>query len=137
MSTSIEQLNIYLSARRLEDATVKLTAKLPKDQSYPLGDDLRRAATAVAHYVYQSHHYYSYQMKMEALHQARGEAERAQGLLSQFQEAGFGKTDDLREEYTTVIKQSWGLIKYFKKRQAEKAARSEVQAKDELVAATA
>lgn len=135
MSTSIEQLNIYLSARRLEDAVVKLTGKLPKDQSYPLGDDLRRAATAVAHYVYQSHHYYSYQMKIEALHQARGEAERAQGLLEQFASGGFGNTDDLREDYTTVIKQSWGLIKYFKKRQAEKLAQAEAQTTSQLVAA--
>lgn len=132
MPAPIQQLNIYITARKLEDATVELAGKLPKDQAYPLGDDLRRAATGVAHYVYQAHNYYSYEMKVEALHQARGEAEKTQQYL---QALGAEKvTKQLVDEYTTIIKQSWGLIKYFKTRQAERAAKSEVRAKDELVA---
>ncbi|HSX14566.1 MAG TPA: four helix bundle protein [Candidatus Saccharimonadales bacterium] len=135
MSTSIKQLNIYLSARKLEDAVVTLAEALPEEQSYPLGDDLRRAATAVAHHIYQAHHYYSYGMKMEALHQARVEAEKTQSLLDSVEAGKFAKTSQLREDYTTVIKQSWGLIKYFKTRQAEKLAKSEVKAKEELAQA--
>ncbi len=131
MSTSIEQLNIYVSARRLEDCVVTLSQGLPKAEVYPLGDDMRRSATAVAHYVYQAHHYYSYAMKIEALHQARTEAEKTQVCLETFETGGFGKTKQLREDYTTVIKQSWGLIKYFRNRQAEKAAKGEVQAKEQ------
>lgn len=135
MPTSIQQLNIYLSARRLEDAVVELAAELPKEQAYPLADDLRRAATAVAHHIYQAHHYYSYGMKIEALHQARNEAEKAQRLLETVKATKSGQAAKLIEDYTVVIKQSWGLIKYFKTRQSERATKEEVQAKDELAAA--
>lgn len=133
MPTPIQQLNIYLSARKLEDAVVELSSSLPKDQVYPLGDDLRRAATAVAHYIYQAHHYYSYEMKIEALHQARGEAEKAQRQLEAI--GSDAKVKKLIEDYTTVVKQSWGLIKYFKARQVERAAKAEVRGKDEMAAA--
>jgi four helix bundle protein len=119
--TSIQQLNIYLTARRLEDAAVALAATLPKDQAYPLADDLRRSATAVAHYIYQAHHYFSYAMKIEALHQARSEAEKSQLYLEAIESAGHAQTKELQAEFTIVIKQSWGLIKYCKKRQAERS----------------
>ncbi len=119
-NSNINQLNIYMSARQLEDAVVKLANKLPEDESFPLADDLRRAATAVSHYIYASHHFYSYSMKMEALHQARAEAEKAQRLLAQCQEKGFVKDDQLAQDYLVVIKQSWGLVKYFKTKQAER-----------------
>ena len=98
-----------------------------------MGDDLRRAATAVAHYIYQAHHYYSYEMKIEALHQARTEAEKAQRQLEVL--GSDAKVKKLIEDYTTVVKQSWGLIKYFKARQIERAAKSEIRGKDEMVAA--
>lgn len=131
MPAPIQQLNIYIAARRLEDAAVELAGKLPAAQAYPLGDDLRRSATAVAHYIYQAHHFYSYEMKIEALHQARGEAEKTQQHLQ-----ALGKTDattkKLIEDYTTIVKQSWGLIKYFKTRQIERAAKSEIRAKEQM-----
>ncbi len=135
MPAPIQQLNIYIAARNLEDSVVELASSLPKDQAYPLGDDLRRAATAVAHYVYQAHHYYSYEMKIESLHQARTEAEKAQRQLEVV--GSNAKTKKLIEDYTTLIKQSWGLIKYFKTRQVERAAQAETRSNDELVAARA
>lgn len=137
MPTSIQQLNIYLSARRLEDSVVELAAELPKEQAYPLADDLRRAATAVAHYIYQAHHYYSYGMKIEALHQARSQAERTQRLLGTVKTSKSGQATKLSEDYTVVIKQSWGLIKYFKARQSERVTGDEAQAKGDLAAAKA
>ncbi len=132
MSNSINQLNIYMSARRLEDSVVKLADSLPKDEAFPLADDLRRAATAVSHYVYASHNYYSYNMKIEALHSARTEAEKAQSLLANCLDRKYIKNDELSADYTVVIKQSWGLIKYFKTKQTERLQQAEAQAKDQL-----
>ena len=101
MPAPIQQLNIYMTARRFEDAVVELSSGLPKDQAYPLGD-LRRAATAVAHYVYQAYNYYSYEMKIEALHQARTEAEKTQQYLQALNSDR--TTKPLIEDYTTLIK---------------------------------
>jgi len=132
MPAPIQQLNIYIAARKLEDAVIELVGTLQADRAYPLGDDLRRSATAVAHYIYQAHHLYSYEMKIESLHQARTEAEKIQKNLESI---GGAKVKKLVEDYTTIVKQSWGLIKYFKNRQVERAAKAEIRGKDELVLA--
>ena len=42
-------------------------------------------------------------------------------------------TEKLQEEYTGVIKQLWGLIKYLKNKRAELDNKAVAQAKDELV----
>ena len=131
MPAPIQQLNIYVAARKLEDAVVDITNHLPADQAYPLGDDLRRSATGVAHYIYQAHNFYSYQMKIEALHQARSEAEKTQQYLGTLA-TGNAKVKKLVEDYTVIVKQSWGLIKYFKNRQTERATKAEIKSKDEL-----
>lgn len=133
MSAPINQLKIYVAARQLEDSVITLVQAMPEDQAYPFGDDLRRAASGAAHYIHQAHNYYSYEMKIEALHQARNEAEKAQRLL-EGPAAGNKVARKLVDDYTTLIKQSWGLIKFFKTRQAEKAAQVEVRSTDELVA---
>lgn len=137
MPAPIQQLNIYITARQLEDSVVKVIKGLATEQAYPLGDDLRRAASGAAHYVYQSHHYYSYEMKIEALHQARTETEKVQRLIELAGISDAKVTQQLSDTCLILVKQSWGLIKYFKTRQAEKAASSETRSKDELVAARA
>jgi four helix bundle protein len=131
---SIADLRIYQLALSLEEKVYKLVAGLPPKQ-FDLGNDLRRASAGVAHHIFDSHRRYSYAVKMEALHQARQEAETAIKRLADFQQAGFGQVGSLCEEYTTLIKQSWGLIKWLKNKQADKAAASSTQAADELVAA--
>ena len=132
---SIAQLRIYQLAHRLEDNVYELVKGLPEEQFYPLGNDLRRASAAAAHYIAQAHRSYSYQLKLESLHAARSAAEDMGKLLERVQQEGFGDTKALAEDYTTLIKQNWGLIKYLKNRQAEKQTAAIAAAKDELVAA--
>ena len=135
MAESIEQLRIYSSARLAEDAVYELVKLLPKDQQYPLGNDLRRASAGVSHYIMEAHRLYSYRLKLDALAGARREAEIAQRLLGEAK--AFGASDYLIEDYTSIIKQSWGLTKWLKAKLAERTEAAEVSAKEELAAARA
>jgi four helix bundle protein len=136
-TSGIEQLRIYQLARSLEDKLYELAKALPEDQAYPLGNDLRRSAAAVAHHVAESHRRYSYTSKIEELHAARIAAEEASKVLERDEEAGHGKVAEYAQDYTGVIKQSWGLIKWLKNKQLEQKARYQAKASDELVQARA
>ncbi|HSX41364.1 MAG TPA: four helix bundle protein [Candidatus Saccharimonadales bacterium] len=132
---SIEGLRIYQTARKLEDAVHGLVSSLPEEQQYPLGNDLRRESAAIAHFISESHKALSYSRKLGSLHLARTSAESLQKQLAAYTEAGLGDTRELQEEALAVIKQSWGLIKYFKQRLDERRQEAQINASDELVAA--
>ncbi len=132
---SIGQLRIYQQALELEDQIYELAKVLPAERFYPLGNDLRRAAAAVAHYISESHRLYSYSQKIEMLHLARAEADKIIKLLERHAADGYGPTAKLVTDYTGVIKQSWGLVKWLRNKQAERQTAAQAQAKDELVAA--
>lgn len=133
MSESIEQLRIYRSAREQEDQIYELVKTFPQDQYYGLGNDLRRSSSAVSHYIMNAHRLFSYRLKLDELAAARREAEVAQLQLEQAR--AYGATDDLISQYTSIIKQTWGLTKWLKTKLQEKQAQSEVTAKDELIEA--
>ena len=133
MAESIEKLRMYQLAVQLEDQVVDLVRGLPAEQRYPLGNDARRAAAAVSHHINQAHQRYSYQLKQQELAEARDQAERTRQLLDRLRE--MGASDELIEGDVAIIKQSWGLSKWLKSRQAERQVQAAVQATDELVAA--
>lgn len=134
-SKSIEGLRIYQSSRALEDSVYELVKKLPANQFYRLGNDLRRSSAGISHYITECHRRYSYSVKLETLHLARMEAETLKKLLADYEAQGYGPTAKLQDGCTGIIKQSWGLIKYIKQRQSERQAEARTKASDELVAA--
>lgn len=131
----VEQLRVYQSARNLEDKVGKLVEALPKEQYYRLSNDLKRASSACAHFISEAHERYSFALKIESFHEARRQAEDAIGYLIQYEDQKYGKTGELIEEYTGVIKQCWGMIKWLRTKREELNAKAAVRAKDELVAA--
>lgn len=131
---SIADIRIYQLALSLEEQVYQLARTLPQQQ-FELANGLRRAGAAVAHYIYESHRRYSYNAKLEMLQGARLEAETARKLLADYHQAGFGKTGKLCEDYTILIKQSWGLSKWLKTKQLEQQTVIQAKSKDELVAA--
>lgn len=133
MAESIEQLRIYKTARQLEDQVYELVKGFPAEQYYGLGNDLRRASAAVAHHIMETHRLYSYRLKLDALANARREAEVAQKHLEQAR--ALGATDTMISEYTGVIKQSWGLTKWLKTKLVERREKAEVAAKEEMATA--
>lgn len=134
---SVEDLRIYQVARSNEDVVHDLVRALPQEEFYKLGNELRRASAACAHYIVQAHNEYSFSHKIESFHNARRAAEQAIGLLEAYEQQKYGKTGKLVEEYTAVIKQTWGMIKWLRARQEQRQATQVIQAKDELVAARA
>lgn len=132
MAESIQQLRIYTTARTLEDQVYELIKSFPADQFYGLANDLHRSTSAVAHHISAAHKLFSYKLKLEELASARREAEIAQKLL--IDAKPYGSTDGMIEDYTGIIKQSWGLTKWLKSRLDEKQSQAEANAKDELVA---
>ncbi len=134
-NTSIEHLRIYQLARSLEDQVYDLAKSIPAEQFYPLGNDLRRSSAAVAHYIAETHRRYSYVIKLECLHAARIAAEETIRLLENHQTASREQITEIINDYTLLIKQSWGLIKYLKAKQELTKSKDQAKASDELVAA--
>jgi four helix bundle protein len=135
MAESIEQLKIYKSARAIEDQIYELVKSFPVDEFYGLGNDLRRSTAAVSHHIMGAHRLFSYRLKLDELAAMRREAETAQRHLEKARQ--FGVTDDMISAYTTIIKQSWGLTKWFKAKLDERQEKAEISAKEEMAAATA
>lgn len=131
----VENLRIYQTARSAEDLVHELVKVLPQEEFYQLGNALRRSSAACAHYIAQAHDEYSFTHKIESFHNARRSAETAIGLLEGYEQKKYGKTGKLVEEYTAVIKQTWGMIKWLRARQEQRQAAQVIQATDELVAA--
>jgi len=134
MAESIQQLRIYMNARDLEDRIYELVKGLPEDARWALGNDLRRASSAVSHHINEAHRQFSQRLKLESLHEARIAAERTQLLLADLPDI---EAAAISSDYIGVIKQAWGLIKYLKQRREERATRNMVSAIDEQVAARA
>ena len=135
MAESVEQLRIYTAARKLEDEVYEVVKRFPADQFYGAGNELRRSSAGVSHYIMEAHRLFSYRLKLDALANARREAEVTQKHLEAAR--AYGASDKLVEEYTGIIKQSWGLSKWLKTKLMEKSEKAEVAAKEELVHARA
>lgn len=133
MSESVEQLRIYKNARVLEDQIYELVKQFPAEQFYGKGNDLRRSSAAVSHYIMEAHRFFSYRLKLDALANMRREAEAAQKYLDAAKE--LGATPELSDEYTNIIKQSWGLTKWLKAKLIERNEKAEVAAKEQMAAA--
>ena len=133
MAESIQQLRIYTNARALEDRVYDLVHSFPPEDDYPTGNNLRRSSAAVSHFLAEAHRCYSYGLKLDSLAQARAAAEETQRQLETLPKTPI--TEGLFADYTGVIKQSWGLIRYLKLKRTEQRTKVSVKAKDELAAA--
>lgn len=131
---SIAKLKVYRSALAAERQIYGLTQGLSEDQFFEAGNDLHRAAAGIGHYLKESHDQYSYQLKIESLHQARRCAEEALKLLDELKPLK-QVPPHLSADITSIVKQAWGLIKYLKLKQAERQQAVRRQASDEVAAA--
>jgi four helix bundle protein len=134
-STSIEDLRVYKASRKLEDEVYDLVRTLPQEEFYRLGNALRRSSAAVSHYITEAHRRHSYGFKLEALHLARVETEQLQQFLVECSQRNYADTKTLQNSAIGVTKQLWGLIKYFRGRQAGRSAMFDVSSVDDLVTA--
>ncbi len=126
MAESIEQLNIYKLARKLEDEVYELVKTFPADQFYGLGNDLRRSSAAVAHHIMGCHRLYSYRLKLDELGAMRREAEATNEQINLAGDLlGAAKVAELQAGYDSIIKQSWGLTKWLQAKLGERRQKQE------------
>ncbi len=133
--TSIEDLRVYTASRKLEDKVYELVRSLPQTEFYRLGNDLRRSSAAISHYISEAFRRHSIGLKIEALHLARVEVEQLNQHLDESSQRGYANASELKAEAVGVTKQLWGLIHYFRGRQASHTTTHRGQAVDELMAA--
>jgi four helix bundle protein len=130
MVHSIEQLQIYKSARSLEDEIYEFVRTLPSEHFYGLGNDLRRSSAAVSHHISNAHKLFSYRLKLDEFTAMRREAEVTQRYINDAKILGINES--LINKYQIVIKQSWGLTKWLKAKLEEKQEKAEIAAKEQL-----
>lgn len=116
----ITDLRVYQNARQLEDKIHALINVLPESEYWELGDRLRRNSAATAHWITLAHNDYSLSHKIEYFHESRRSAEQTCASLAQYEENGYGKTQQLQDEYCAIIKQNWGMIKWLRAKQERK-----------------
>jgi four helix bundle protein len=133
--SSVEQLKVYVLAHQLEGKIFDLVRMMPAENFYPLGNSLWRSATATAHYIAEAHERFSYTIKIQSLQYGRIAAEETIKQLEEFEQQFGAETKPLVDEFTAVIKQCWGLIKYLQGKQREKAESYNAKTADELVEA--
>ena len=131
---SIADLRIYQLALELEEATYAVAKQLTSPSDFNLANSLRRSSAGVAHYIHDSYNRFSYQSKIDDLREAIHQAETAIKQLEAHDHTKKANYEPLREKYSSLILQTWSLIKYLRKRQAEKQARGGASATDQLVA---
>jgi four helix bundle protein len=129
MAETIERLRVYKLARRLEDEIYEFVKQLPQKHYYGLDNDLRRSSAAVSHHIMQAHRLYSYDSKLDELVLARQEAALVQIHLESAR--FFGIDQYFADEYTIMIKQTWGLTRWLLRRIDERQEQFEIHAKDE------
>ena len=135
MAESIEQLHIYTLARSLEDQIYELVKAFPSEEFYRLGNDLRRSSAAVSHHIMGAHRLYSFRLKLDELAGMRLEAEKTQRYLESAKKFS-PLAEGLMNEYTSLIKQSWGFTKWLNRKVKEQQEKAEVAAKEQMAGAT-
>lgn len=128
---SVADLRIYQLALELEEKVYKLAKGLGTER-FDVGNRLRRAGAGTPHYIFEFSRRYAYRSKIDALHDARAQAEEAIKIL---EDLGGKETKQLIEDYTILVKQTWGLIKYLRQKLAETQTATGAKAVDKLVTA--
>ena len=119
--STINQLKVYRQAHTLEEQVLAMVKELDAEEFYPTPNALWRATVATAHYIAEAHERYSYTIKIQSLQYARISAEEAIKHLEEFAHANKIDVKEMAEDFNSIVKQCWGLIKYLQGKQREHA----------------
>jgi four helix bundle protein len=128
---SLADLRIYQLALEAEEKSYKLALQMPSEQ-FEISNRLRRAGAGVPHYIYEFSRRFAYRSKIDALHEARLQAEEAIKILENMSDKD---AQLLIENYTSLVKQTWGLIKYLRQKLETQRAAEHAALSDKLVIA--
>jgi len=114
MAEDFKSLNIWKKSHKLMLKVYKITSAFPKEETYNLISQLRRAALSVPANIAEAHGRYHYAETIHFLYNARGSAEEVRSLLIAAVDLRFINKNDysqLEKEYAGLIKGINSFIK--------------------------
>ena len=134
MKSSYRDLLVWQKAMDLIDEVYTFTRPFPKDETYGLAIQMRRAATSIASNIAEGQGRYSLKDFRHFVRQARGSAlelethciiaERQRYLTA-------GRSEELQTRLAEVVKMMNGLIKYLDNRLQLRTANRELRTRRE------
>ena len=107
MPSDFRQLNIWKESHKLMLIVYEITSSFPKDETYNLISQLRRAALSIPTNIAEASGRYHYAETIHFLYNARGSAEEVRSLLKAALDLSFIG----RRDYDKLEKSYEGLIK--------------------------
>lgn len=117
MGRSVEDLDIYKKAVRLEIYVHQVTKHFPEEEKYRSVDQLNRSSSSVCNNIVEGYNRFSYQDKIKHFYIARAEAEETRLNIKRSSEKGFvpQKVVEITDKnYLEVIKGINGYINFLK-----------------------
>ena len=118
MAAGLENLEIYMVAKELEDQVYKLCENFPPEEKFGKTSQLKRSTSSVTDNIAESYGRFGYQDKIQFLYISRGSAEEARSQLERSKKIVSKnqhiQIDDLIDQYSSEIKRINGFIQYLK-----------------------
>jgi four helix bundle protein len=124
-SYSFEDLEVYKAAREFRKKIFELIKRLPPEEKYNLGSQMRRAATSLTNNIAEGHGRFHYQENIQFLRQSRGSLEELLDDLnicldeSYFQER---ELSPIKAEGLELLHRINGYIAYLRRRKLAEEA---------------
>lgn len=109
MPLNFEDLKVWQEAHRLMLEIYRITSNFPKNESYALTDQLRRAAISVAANIAEAHGRHHYLDKTKFLFNARGSIEETRSHLMASRDLKYIKQKDFEKLNVDYIGLTKGL----------------------------
>lgn len=119
---TFEELEVYKLARDFRKEIYKIVKKLPKEESYNLGTQMRRASTSLTNNIAEGHGRYHYQENIQFCRQSRGSLSELIDDLNVCLDEQYFSEDyliSLKEEAYKINKVLNGYIAYLKRKKIE------------------
>ena len=124
-SYNFEDLEVYKAAREFRKKVFSLIKRLPFEEKYNLGSQMRRAATSLTNNIAEGHGRFHYQENIQYLRQSRGSLEELlDDLIICLDESYFqpSELDLVKADGLQLLHRINGFIAYLRRRKfAEKA----------------
>ena len=125
LSYSFEDLELYKAAREFRKKIFVLLRKLPHEEKYNLGSQMRRAATSLTNNIAEGHGRFHYQENIQFLRQSRGSLEELLDDLNICLDESYfqaSELDPVRAEGLELPHRINGYIAYLRRRKSAEAS---------------
>lgn len=115
--TPFEKLRIYQESLETVKNVYLVVKKFPKEETYALSDQLRRAASSILLNIAESQGRSTTKDKINFLHTSRGSIYEVMAILDLCQSLGFispVEKENIRGKLFSILKQLNSLITYYK-----------------------